>query len=76
MNSSSRIVGDGFFLVEKRIFEILRELKKQQEKAKDLKKSGNYDPLKHSIDLEYVIEDVERLRKSIHSLREWVSKER
>ena len=76
MGGSSRIVGDGFFIVDRRISEILRELKKQQEKAEGLHKSGKYDPVKHNVYLEHIIEDVERLRKSIRFLRDEVSKER
>ena len=76
MGGSSRIVGDGFFVVERRILEILRDLEKQQEKVEALHKSGKYDPVKHNIYLQHIIENMERLRKSICFLRDEVSKER
>ena len=75
LSGHSRIVSDGFFYVEQRIQEILRDSKHQQRKADDLHKSGNYDPDKHTIYLEHVIENVERLRKSILALRKCVFKE-
>ena len=75
MSANSRMVSHGFFYVEQRIQEILRDLEQQQKKADDLHKSGKYNPYKHTIYLEHIIENVKRLRKSILVLQEWVSKE-
>lgn len=76
MSEHSRMVSHGFFYVEQRIQEILRDLTRQQRKADDLHKSGRYDPNRHHIYLEHIIENVERLRKSILTLQEWVFKEK
>ena len=45
-------------------------------KGENVHKNGKYDPVKHSIDLEYIIEDIEILTKSIRFLRDEVSKGR
>jgi len=70
LNEHPRIVGDILFMLEQRIFEIKRDLKKQQEKVDDLQKSGKYDPYKHNVYLVHIIENMERLRKSVVDLRE------